>query len=192
MARSPLSLSVGRRARFRWGLAALSLWDNGLVPTSLAATPPVCVTPPARVPVLAALRWSSANRLCFCWDKNTKGFALSFPKPEIDTPVWRAVPAGPRQGIDSGFPSPSHPRRKAGRMSHVECGFAGEGVGMMDDVLLQYRACGAETRDDYSREIANENGLRFECVKRLADRLGEREDFRLLRHICEERAGGLQ
>jgi hypothetical protein len=62
----------------------------------------------------------------------------------------------------------------------------------MDDVLLQYRACGAETREDYLREVANENGLRFECVKRIADRLGEREDFRLLRHICEERAGGLQ
>ena len=62
----------------------------------------------------------------------------------------------------------------------------------MDDVLLQYRACGAETREDYLREVANENGLRFERVKRLADRLGEREDFRLLRHICEERAGGLQ
>ena len=44
----------------------------------------------------------------------------------------------------------------------------------MDDVLLQYRACGAETREDYLREVANENGLRFECVKRLADRLGER------------------
>jgi hypothetical protein len=67
-----------------------------------------------------------------------------------------------------------------------------EGVGNMDDVLLQYRACGAETREDYLREVANENGLSFECVKRLADRLGEREDFRLLRHICEERAGGLQ
>ncbi len=48
---------------------------------------------------------------------NTKGFALSFPKPEIDAPVWRASPAGPRQGIDSGFPSPSHPRRKAGGMA---------------------------------------------------------------------------
>lgn len=40
-------------------------------------------------------------------------------------PVWRAVPAGPRQGIDSGFPSPSHPRRKAGRMPRDGCGFAG-------------------------------------------------------------------
>jgi len=54
---------------------------------------------------------------------NTKGFALSFPKPEIDAPVWRASPAGPRQGIDFGSPSPSHPRRKAGRMPRVGCGF---------------------------------------------------------------------
>lgn len=44
-------------------------------------------------------------------------------QPEIDAPVWRPVPAGPRQGIDSGFPSPSHPRRKAGRMPRVGCGF---------------------------------------------------------------------
>jgi hypothetical protein len=57
----------------------------------------------------------------------------------------------------------------------------------MGDLLLMYRACGAETRDDYLREVANENGLPFDCVRRLADRLGEREDFGLLVHICEER-----
>ena len=57
----------------------------------------------------------------------------------------------------------------------------------MMDLLLQYRACGAECRDDYLRELANDNGLRFECVRRLADRLGEREDFGALRRICEER-----
>ena len=62
----------------------------------------------------------------------------------------------------------------------------------MGDLLLRYRACGAETREDYLREVATENGLRFECVRRLADRLGEREDFGLLRRICEERSGGLQ
>jgi hypothetical protein len=111
------------------GLAALSLWDNSLVPASLAATPTICVAP------LQGCRcWPRCGdgRLiasAFGWDKNTKGFALSFPKPELDTPVWRALPAGPRQGIDSGFPSPSHPRRKAGRMSHVECGFAEKEMG---------------------------------------------------------------
>jgi hypothetical protein len=57
----------------------------------------------------------------------------------------------------------------------------------MTDLLLQYRACGAECRDDYLRDVANENGLPFDCVRRLADRLGEREDFGLLVHICEKR-----
>jgi hypothetical protein len=55
------------------------------------------------------------------------------------------------------------------------------------DLLLMYRACGAESRDDYLREVANENGLPFDCVRRLADRLGECEDFGLLVRICEER-----
>ena len=58
----------------------------------------------------------------------------------------------------------------------------------MDDVLLQYRACGAETREDYLRDLANDNGLPLDCVQRLADRLGEREDFGRLPLLCE--AGG--
>lgn len=56
----------------------------------------------------------------------------------------------------------------------------------MNDLLLQYRACGAETREDYLRYVANENGLPFECVMGLANRLGEREDFRALVHHCEQ------
>ena len=55
----------------------------------------------------------------------------------------------------------------------------------MGDLLLRYRECGAETREDYLRELANDNGLPFDCVRRLADRLGEREDFGALRRICE-------
>lgn len=47
----------------------------------------------------------------------------------------------------------------------------------MTDLLLQYRACGAETREDYLRDVANENGLPLACVRKIADRLGEREDF---------------
>ncbi len=47
----------------------------------------------------------------------------------------------------------------------------------MMDLMLQYRACGAETREDYLRDVANENGLPFECVQRMADQLGDREDF---------------
>ena len=46
----------------------------------------------------------------------------------------------------------------------------------MGDLLLRYRECGAETREDYLRELANDNGLPFECVRRLANRLGEHED----------------
>ena len=57
----------------------------------------------------------------------------------------------------------------------------------MTDLLLNYRACGAECRDDYLRDIANENGLPLECVRKIADRLGEREDFGALVLICEER-----
>jgi hypothetical protein len=60
----------------------------------------------------------------------------------------------------------------------------------MDDLLLMYRACGAETRDDYLRSVAEDNGLPMEAVKRLADRLGEKEDFGAL--ICRcEMAGGV-
>ncbi len=57
----------------------------------------------------------------------------------------------------------------------------------MTDLLLQYRACGAECRDDYLRQVAHENGLPLACVRRIADRLGEREDFGALVLICEER-----
>jgi hypothetical protein len=56
----------------------------------------------------------------------------------------------------------------------------------MVDVLLQYRACGAETREDYLRDLAHDNGLPLECVQRLAARLGEREDFGRLPLLCEQ------
>jgi hypothetical protein len=56
----------------------------------------------------------------------------------------------------------------------------------MTDLLLQYRACGAECRDDYLRQVAHENGLPLGCVRRIADELGEREDFGALVAICEE------
>ena len=56
----------------------------------------------------------------------------------------------------------------------------------MTDLLLQYRACGAECRDDYLRQVAHEYGLPLTCVQRIADRLGDREDFEALIVICEE------
>lgn len=62
----------------------------------------------------------------------------------------------------------------------------------MLDLLLRYRECGAETRDDYLREVAHENGLPIACVQRLADRLGEREDFGALLEMCEQRGRAMQ
>ena len=62
----------------------------------------------------------------------------------------------------------------------------------MTDLLLQYRACGAECREDYLRDVANENGLPLACVRKIADRLGEREDFGALVLICEQRRGRVQ
>jgi hypothetical protein len=37
-----------------------------------------------------------------------------------------------------------------------------------------YRDCGADTRDDYLRGIADENGWRIAGVRKIADRLGPR------------------
>ena len=62
----------------------------------------------------------------------------------------------------------------------------------MTDLLLQYRACGAECRDDYLRSVAHDNGLSLACVRKIADRLGESEDFGALVLICEERRGRVQ
>jgi hypothetical protein len=55
----------------------------------------------------------------------------------------------------------------------------------MTDLLLMYRACWAECRDDYLRQVAHENGLPIECVRTIAAHLGEREDFGALVLICE-------
>jgi hypothetical protein len=67
-----------------------------------------------------------------------------------------------------------------------------EGRFEMTDLLLNYRACGAECRDDYLRQVAHDNGLPLACVRSIADRLGEREDFGALVLICEHRRGRLQ
>jgi hypothetical protein len=77
----------------------------------------------------AALRLGEPDRLRFLIGGNAKGFALSFPKAEMAAPVWRASPAGPRQGGDSAFPSPTHPRRKAGRMA-AGTRLAADGIGI--------------------------------------------------------------
>ena len=59
----------------------------------------------------------------------------------------------------------------------------------MGDLILNYRACGAECREDWLRMLANENGLSFGTVRRLAEELSEREDFGELVDICER--GGM-
>jgi hypothetical protein len=74
-------------------------------------------------------------------------------------------------------------------MSQVMRLSAEEGRFEMGDLQLMYRECGAKTRDDYLRDLANENGLPIACVRRIADQLGEREDFGALVLICETRAG---
>lgn len=60
-----------------------------------------------------------------------------------------------------------------------------EGRFGMCDLLFMYRACGAETRDDYLRGIAHDNGLPMARVRKLADQLGEHEDFGVLVEMCE-------
>ncbi len=55
----------------------------------------------------------------------------------------------------------------------------------MGDLMLNYRACGAECREDWLRILANEDGLPFGAVPRLAENLGELQDFGELVHLCE-------
>jgi hypothetical protein len=94
-------------------------------------------------------------------------------------------PLARAKGDDSACPSPPI---LVGRQSRMAAGSRlcrKDGVETMDDVLSQYQACGAETRDEYLRDLANDNGLPLECVLRLANRLGEREDFGRLPLLCE-------
>jgi hypothetical protein len=55
----------------------------------------------------------------------------------------------------------------------------------MGDLILNYRACGAECREDWLRRLAHDNGLPLVAVQQLADELGEREDFGELVRLCE-------
>jgi hypothetical protein len=67
-----------------------------------------------------------------------------------------------------------------------------EGGQKMGDLILNYRAYGAECREDWLRMLANENGLPFGTVQRLAEELGEREDFGELVDICERGGRAVQ
>lgn len=59
----------------------------------------------------------------------------------------------------------------------------------MQDLVLMYREIGHETREDYLREVAHDHGLSYDCVKSIAARLGEAEDFGKLLCVCERRMG---
>ena len=93
-----------------------------LIPQRRRACLAHCLTPAGplgpRAGRPAASRRARAPFLCGSLRRSLRGTPRALPsrsQTPIDAPVWRASPAGPRQGIDWGFPSPSHPRRKAGR-----------------------------------------------------------------------------
>ena len=67
-----------------------------------------------------------------------------------------------------------------------------EGEQKMGDLMLNYRACGAECREDWLRMLANENGLPFGAVQRLAEKLGAKQDFGELVHLCESGGRAVQ
>ena len=54
----------------------------------------------------------------------------------------------------------------------------------MGDLILNYRACGAECREDWLRTLAHDNGLPLKAVQQLAEELGER-DFGELVRLCD-------
>jgi hypothetical protein len=60
-----------------------------------------------------------------------------------------------------------------------------EGGQNMTDNLLNYHAYGAETREDWLRMLANDNGLPLCEVQQAADRFGEAEEFGALIAYCE-------
>ena len=62
----------------------------------------------------------------------------------------------------------------------------------MGDLILNYRACGAECREDWLRMLACDNGLPFEAVRDAAELYGEREDFGRLIDYCEGGGSALQ
>lgn len=58
------------------------------------------------------------------------------------------------------------------------------------NLMLRYRECGAECREDWLRMLACDNGLPLMEVPRAPDRFGEREDFGQLVDFCEGVAPG--
>ena len=140
----------------------------------------------------AALRLGEADASVHLIERERQGLCPLISQSRIVAPVWRASPAGPRQGNDSAYPPPPILAGRQSRMSQTVRHPAEEGWFEMGDLTLMYRACGAESRDDYLRDVANENGLPLACVRRIADQLGEREDFGALILICETRRGQVQ
>jgi hypothetical protein len=57
----------------------------------------------------------------------------------------------------------------------------------MLDLRLTNQGQELECRQSSVLKVENEDGSPFACVRKIVDRLGEREDFGLLVRICEER-----
>ena len=77
----------------------------------------------------AALRLGEADRLRLAVVRERQGLCPLVPEAEIVAPVWRALPAGPRQGNDSAFPPPPILAGRQSRMSQSDCGFQPEKEG---------------------------------------------------------------
>ena len=128
----------------------------------------------------------------FLLSGNTKGFALSFPKQNSRPRV--AVAARPlaraRASIQLSLPLPSSPE---GRPHVADSAAVSRRKGYtMTDTLLVYRACGVETREDWLRMLADDNGLPLATVTRAAERFGEAGQFTELVTFCETRAKTVQ
>jgi hypothetical protein len=123
----------------------------------------------------AALRLREADRLRSFDCAGTPRALPSRSRSRIAAPWWRSLRARwPAPGRRFSFPSPSHPRRKA--EPHVAASAAScRGRKVSDDRSnFQYRACRAECRSEYLRQVAHANGLQLTCVCRVADRHDER------------------
>jgi hypothetical protein len=110
----------------------------------------------ARVPFLCRVAVGEADRLrSFEW-RERQGLCPLISQSRIVAPVWRSLCArwpAPRQRF--GFPSPSHPRRKAGRMPQAR-GLQPKGLG-------------------YGRSSVDVSGGRSRDAGRLSARGSERE-----------------
>jgi hypothetical protein len=119
MALTPLSLLVGRRARFCGDWRRCPFWDNSLVPASLAAIPPSGVTPLRGCRSCAALRLRKADRLrSFCQAGTPRSLPSHFPKRNSCPRVAVAMrPLARTKANNSAYPPPPILAGRQSRMS---------------------------------------------------------------------------